>query len=190
MKYRLVMHGGNNGREWDAQRVDDRHAAVQQRRSQHRAAKNDRAASAGPKRYSSVSRARYVECRLARVGVCELAIMRERCLNAFTQRTFTSPGPWPLNGETRSPKGRIAPHFMIHRRSLVRTSLSQRARRPRSACTIDPAMRCLTSERARLPGLQSCLRHLAPPFAPTDLSMQPTCCAFTLMSFVSCVAAA
>ena len=28
-------------------------------------------------RYSSVSRARYVECRLARVGVCELAIMRE-----------------------------------------------------------------------------------------------------------------
>ena len=23
--------------------------------------------------------------------------MRERCLNAFTQITFTSPGPWPLS---------------------------------------------------------------------------------------------
>ena len=24
-----------------------------------------------------------------------------RCLNAFTQRTFTSPGPWPLNSGER-----------------------------------------------------------------------------------------
>ena len=74
---------------------------------EHRAAKNDRAASAGPKRYSSVSRARYVECRLARVGVCELAIMREMSKRFYPKNVHQ---PWPLALKYVVVKGRKVPH--------------------------------------------------------------------------------
>ena len=52
--------------------------------------------------------------------------MRERCLNAFTQRTFTSPGPWPLNlctvqDSTRDSSRLRPPRTMTPPRARVRS---------------------------------------------------------------------
>ena len=66
---------------------------VQQRRSQHGSEERPRRVGRPQAVQLGTSRARYVECRLARVGVCELAIMREMSKRFYPKNVHQ---PWPL----------------------------------------------------------------------------------------------